>query len=134
MNTARSLRLRSLWGLIAIPLFFMMGCSQSRSLRQQSLHNMGPNWNLSVASLEGNVERVKALLAQGANVNNMEYGAVTPLHCAAMKGHKEVAAVLLAAGADVNRKSGKDRTPLWEAQFNGHNDVVELLREHGGTE
>ena len=80
------------------------------------------------AAETGDVVRVKALLAEGAYVNEK---VVSPLHVAAENGHKEIVEVLLAHGADVNAKDYNGWTPLHYAVFKGHKEVVEMLLAHG---
>ena len=82
------------------------------------------------AAQKGEVEKVKALLAQDAKlVNAREEGprAFTPLHNAALAGKPDVAEVLVAGGADVNAKSDLKETPLHLATLGKHKAIVELL-------
>ena len=55
---------------------------------------------LHTASLEGNLKTVKALLAQGddINVNQRDQYQFCPLHYASMAGHMDVVEALVAAG------------------------------------
>ncbi len=89
------------------------------------------------ASLHGpvadaKVEEVKALLAAGADVNEVDEYGRTPLHKATYPtfknpGHLVIAGVLLKNGADANAKSQGDATPLHMAEA----EFVELLVKHG---
>src|SRR5206468_1329375 len=54
------------------------------------------------AAEAGELEKVRQLLAAGANPNGRDAREITALLCAAMEGHTEVAAALLEGGADVN--------------------------------
>ncbi len=113
-----------------------------------------------MASQNGHLEVVQALLAKGAEVNARVNDGSTALGVASQNGHLEVVRALLAEGADVNVKGGitlyavspdlkeaqamqgqawaeadeSGATPLSMAKANGHDDVVELLRQHGGHE
>jgi hypothetical protein len=89
-----------------------------------------PRVSLNEAAANGDLNLVKSLIAQGADVNNRENGSFrTPLHLAAENGHVDVVAELLAGGADVTAL-GSDRTALQWAEQKGHAEIVELLRKH----
>jgi len=53
-----------------------------------------------IASMKGNYEVVKALLARGAEVDLRDNDGFTALVLASARGHREVVKLLLAAGAD----------------------------------
>ena len=68
--------------------------------------------SIHTAARNGNLNRVKALLNQGAPVNaRNEYG-WTPLHEAASSGHLNVIHELLRRGAHVNPRTRSRMTPL----------------------
>jgi uncharacterized protein len=81
---------------------------------------------LIVASSNGYLEVVRALPAEGADVN-AEAANGTALTIASQKGSLEVVRVLLAAGADVNAKAFNGETATSLAKKGGHPDVVQLL-------
>lgn len=120
-----------------------MGCLQSR----HRLHD---------AAAYGKLERVKRLLAGGADVNAKDDDGLTPLHwaaethciledllrdpretvhctvhCSALVGHVDVAHVLLENGADVNAKHKDGGNPLHWAAMRGCGDVAQVLLENG---
>jgi len=88
--------------------------------------------SLFLAIKENDIERVKLLISQGADVNvkikdqqgwpNLN----TPLLFAAYEGHFEIVKVLLDSGADVNMED-----PLSLAVLQNHKDIVELLVDNG---
>jgi ankyrin repeat protein len=81
------------------------------------------------ASENGNLQAVRALLKNGADLNaKMIYGN-TALMLAAKKGHLEVVEALLSAGADVNAPTA--HTALTLAAAGGHLDVVKTLLSAG---
>ncbi len=85
---------------------------------------------LRTAAYKADVERVKALLAGGANVNYQDPKAnkETALFTAANRGHVEVVRLLLAVGADPNLKTHLfSNTPLLVAGEGGHAEVARLL-------
>jgi ankyrin repeat protein len=85
------------------------------------------------ASYKGNREFVKALLANGAEVNAKDNYGYTALMAAAAsrRGHPEVVEALLAKGAEVNVKNEDGRTALMSASSAGKAEVVQLLLAKG---
>jgi ankyrin repeat protein len=82
---------------------------------------------LIAAARGGDVEGLKALIAEGFDVDcELKYGA-TALMLAAARGKQEAVKVLLAAGAKVNRRNRFGATPLLEAAEKGHVEVLRLL-------
>jgi uncharacterized protein len=69
-----------------------------------------PMGELCRAAGAGDVQKVKSLLAAGANPNGAERE-ILPLDAAAEAGHVEVVKVLLAAGADPKRKDFMGYSP-----------------------
>ena len=86
-------------------------------------------FSLYEAAKAGDRERVRQLLADGAEVDLPEH-LDTALHAAAMGGSASVAALLLAAGADIER-IGMLGTPIHVAATAGAIDVVKLLVAQG---
>jgi ankyrin repeat protein len=89
--------------------------------------------DLHLAAQDGDVEGVKTLIAEGADVNSFDDLAMTPLHWAARGEHIEVMKVLIEAGADVNAhdESRIGNTPLCEVAGNCSLEVARLLVESG---
>ncbi len=86
---------------------------------------------LQQAAAAGDAEKVKALLAKGANVKEQDAAGKTALHFACGKGHTEVAKLLLDRGAQVNAKSWEATTPLHGAAGSGVKQLVGLLLDKG---
>ena len=83
---------------------------------------------LAAAAAEGNLAKIKQLLAAGANKNAQDpFVGLTPLICAAAGGHKAVVEALLAAGADKRARTKTGDTALDAARSKGHTAVVDLL-------
>lgn len=86
------------------------------------------------AAYAGDKAKVEALLAKGANVNEMDhYYGRTPLLGAASAGKIEVVELLIAKGSDVNFKDESGYTPLHAAASDGNKEVVELLIARGAN-
>ena len=83
------------------------------------------------ASRNGDVAKVKALLASGAKVEETDQHGVTPLYAACIGGHLKVMEVLLDQDANVNAKVEGGRTPLTGATWKGYIDAMELLLNRG---
>jgi len=77
------------------------------------------------------LEAVKRLIDEGADVNAENQAGYTPLLAAASDGQVVIAKVLLSNGADVNKHNQHGRTLLHEASWNGHVSAAELLLANG---
>merc|ERR1711865_854495 len=82
---------------------------------------------LLVASEEGNVVKLSALLAVGASVTVMDKNGCSPLTLAAWGGHSDSVDKLLDAGSKVDHTDYAGRTPLMRASQWGHTCAVERL-------
>lgn len=90
--------------------------------------------SLQLAVLNDDIEMVRLLIADGAEIDARgRYGA-TPLSCASIRGHYDIAELLVDEGADVNFRAETDdlgETPLHQAAVKGYTDIVELLLDNG---
>ena len=83
------------------------------------------------SAAEGDVTKVKFLLAMGANPN-VESDGFTPLLYAAGNGKESVVRLLLASGADPNEKSlNNHKTAIDLAREGQHIGIVHLLQKAG---
>ena len=104
--------------LVAVVFIFAVGCSfKSGQLR--------------VASSDGETDKVQALLAQGADVNNTDNEGRTALMVAALRGHTEIVQSLLEQGGDVNAKDNNGRTALMTAENMGYVEIIRMLKKAG---
>jgi ankyrin repeat protein len=88
--------------------------------------------NLLEATIIGDIQKIKDLLSNGAEVDIRDKNGMTPLLLAARKGNREIVKLLLAHGADVNAQDYYLAwTPLILASALGHKEVVKLLLEYG---
>jgi len=87
--------------------------------------------DLMVASEEGNLEGLRALLVRGADVTVTDKNGCTPLTLAAWGGHSDVVDHLLDAGSKVDHNDYAGRTPLMRASQWGHTNSVQRLVARG---
>lgn len=121
-------------GSSAILLAIYYGRKDVRNLLMAN----GAELSLFEASAAGDVDRVKAILAEDPDVatdliNSYSHDGFTPLGLAAFFGHLEIAELALAQGAEVNSAS-KNRMhvmPLHSAVAGRHLDIAGLLLAHG---
>jgi len=85
--------------------------------------------DLMDAARTGNAEKVKALIAAGADVNAKGEAGETALMGAASEGNAEAVKALLAAGADINAKNNNGETALMISEKSGHTDIIQLLKQ-----
>ncbi|XP_064389445.1 uncharacterized protein LOC135337437 [Halichondria panicea] len=103
-----------------------MGQEQSKSMGQEQSAEKQAKELLNAAE-NGNVSKVKSLLARGANPNYPKYYL---LHIACRNGNLEIVKALVEAGADTGRWDGLGRSPVHYAALWGHKEVlVYLIRD-----
>ncbi|XP_076326636.1 uncharacterized protein LOC143233810 isoform X2 [Tachypleus tridentatus] len=86
---------------------------------------------LHIATIKGNVNRVKELLTEGVNPNVKDNAGWTPLHEACNHGHKQIVELLLDYGAFINVPGLDNDTPLHDSVNNMRLEIVELLVSRG---
>ncbi len=92
----------------------------------------GLNEPLAGAAADGDVTRVRSLLARGASPNaEGPDGSFTALIAAAENGHAEIVRLLLDRGADINRRDFEGKTALDRAREAGHAEIVQILERAG---
>jgi ankyrin repeat protein len=60
---------------------------------------------LHEAAKEGDLAKVKSLIAEGSDANIADENGTTSLHWAADRGYKDVVELLISKGADVNSET-----------------------------
>lgn len=105
-------------------LFFMLNASA------WSIHAQTLDFQLIVASEQGDQKEVLSLLRKGANVNAVTDEGVSPLMYATDKGDLAMMKLLLEYGADPNRKPFNGINALMNACLNNNYEAVELLLQY----
>ncbi|KAJ5214249.1 hypothetical protein N7449_001418 [Penicillium cf. viridicatum] len=82
---------------------------------------------LAAACETGNLEAVKKLLDNDADLDIVGDNEHTPLHTAACNGHVEVINLLLEKGTKIYNGFIGSKTPLYCACLNGHHKVAQML-------
>ena len=83
------------------------------------------------AAGDGDVLRIKALLADGAPLEARDEDGNTPLLRATLGNHEVAASVLMKAGADVNAKNRIEDSAYLYAGARGYNEILTLTLRHG---
>lgn len=89
---------------------------------------------LMQASIEGNLEEVKSLIRNGADINAKDKYGDTALMGASREGNLEVVKFLVQKGANINVKNEDGNTALMEALGEGNLEVVQYLKSKGAKE
>ena len=76
------------------------------------------------------LDKMRALIAEGADVNELDGFGLTPLHFAVISGFDDAARLLLENGAKVDSLSSRKTTPLHHAAKAGHSKCLAALLEH----
>jgi ankyrin repeat protein len=89
---------------------------------------------MTKAIVDGDLARLRALLADGVSPDQLDDWNSYPLQVAAQVGNAEAARILLDAGANQSLPAQHDEpSALYLATAHAHIDVVRLLLDHGGT-
>ncbi|GMH45391.1 hypothetical protein BSKO_13348 [Bryopsis sp. KO-2023] len=89
--------------------------------------------DLHRAVMDGDVEKVNALIEQGEDINSEVAGAVTPLHLTSFNTETSIAGALLQAGADIDAVSGVLGTPLHWALYLGNHLIADMMILNGAS-
>ena len=77
-----------------------------------SLNGFASAEPLNEAAKEGDLDEVKRLIEDGANIEAKDASSATPLYNAVDRGHKELAELLILKGANINVNCTDGYTPL----------------------
>ncbi len=87
---------------------------------------------LSFAVLgDANIDIIKVLLNNGADINTQVFNGFTPLISASDGNNIEIVKLLLEYGADINKQTGSKGTALILAAVKNNVEIVKILLEHG---
>ena len=86
---------------------------------------------LHQAVLSGNIDRLQAALAVGADVNALDDRGWTALMHAANKGYTLMLPALIEGGAALDYRAADGATALFVAALLGHSDIADVLMEAG---
>eukprot|EP00794_Sanderia_malayensis_P015808 gene15808-17402_t len=87
--------------------------------------------SLHIASANGSVECVRALLEYGANVNILDNDGNHASHRAAANGHLNILRILSAYGGEFGKFGSGGNTPLHLAASKGHAAICKFLAQRG---
>ncbi|MHC4595616.1 MAG: glycoside hydrolase domain-containing protein, partial [Planctomycetota bacterium] len=87
--------------------------------------------NIHMAVCIGDLDRVKSLIRNGADVNMTDSSGRTPLYLAIFTSHRDITEFLIAKGADLEVKDHKGETLLYQVCYNVLESEAELLISRG---
>jgi len=91
-----------------------------------------PGKSLNQAVVDGDIDRVKSLISEGADLNpKKNIMGWTLLQTAIQNRRTEIVTLLIDKGADIKAKDNRGRTPLHFAAETGQKEVVEQLIAKG---
>jgi ankyrin repeat protein len=103
----------------------------SKNFDAVNARDISKNTPLILATTKKNIQIVKILIDQKANVNYQNVGGATALHVASRNGNIDIARLLLSANADVNIKDAYGYTPILRAIMNSDIEMFLMLIEFG---
>ncbi|MBN1974174.1 MAG: ankyrin repeat domain-containing protein [Sedimentisphaerales bacterium] len=97
------------------------------------LRKHGVKETLFSAVSSGNIDEIKRLISEGANLEARDDGDYTALIRAVPRNQKEIIEFLLDKGADIEAKQEHGATALACAAYAGNTEMAEFLIEHGAN-
>jgi len=89
--------------------------------------------DIEAAIRKGDLDEVRQLIEEGANIDTKDETGATPLHWAADASHTGIAELLISKGADVNATANDGFRPLHFAANAGSTMMAELLINEGAA-
>jgi ankyrin repeat protein len=137
------------FALILFAILFLSGCiiiapggrgdlckcpcaAQRNSTSNDNAAASGPSLQLLDAARNGESDKARKLIDEGAAPNAKDAQGRTPLHLAAANGHQQTSDVLLQCGANINALDKSGKTPLDLAVEGGHDGTAGFLASKGG--
>jgi ankyrin repeat protein/beta-lactamase regulating signal transducer with metallopeptidase domain len=99
----------------------------ARAAEETTESETQPTKSLHQAVAVGDLERIRSLIASGANVNARDSMENTPLLLAIKMGRLSIVEMLISAGADVNAKDAQGKVPLYLAKEKGYAELEKIL-------
>ena len=116
----------------AFPAGGILPATASAQMPAESVPHAASISPVADAAMRNDVEAVRALLADGADVDVPRGDGMTGLHWAALNGNAEIAGLLIGAGADLDAATRLGaHTPLHIAGKEGNGEIVAILAEAG---
>ena len=106
---------------------------EARLAAEEKTEQDKKNYNLISWARKGDVAKIRALLAAGANPNAVDEKGRTALMGAAYKGNAEIAKALLDAGANPNAAKNNKDTALMYAAGGEYSEVAKMLLDAGAN-
>lgn len=128
MKNLKSITSHSVLIILMITSLTTISCE---SKGQDSEGTEAPKVNIHEAAFFGNVNAIKAHIANKSDLNVKDAYGSSPLTIASLFDKTEVAKLLINAGADLNVTSADGSTPLHTASFFGRTEIVKMLLAKG---
>ena len=122
-------------------VLLLIGCGNDLAAPQSSL-DQGEETNVWQAAMLGRVEPLKAALAKGSDLNELNQDGWAPLHLAVVANQVAIVEWLLKNGVRINAETAGSRSALDIALTPGfmenegeqkvRAEITMLLRKHGG--
>lgn len=129
------MRLRFRIILFHFLLFLKLGCfsvdGQEVTIVDSTWLASTYNYLLMVEADSGNIQKVRDLLALGADPNTSDERGVTPLMFAVQSGNFDLVELLVEKGANVNASPKNGNTALHAAVMAANDSIAELLIRNG---
>jgi len=81
----------------------------------------------------GDIDKLKMLIKNGADINHPDFAGRSPLHVAATQGKEAVLKFIIEQGANIHARDHSNDTPLLSAVKSGQEKCVKILYECGGS-
>ncbi len=117
--------------LFAVAITVLIGCGSPPDDSPPEQPRSAVGQENSDPAAVARLERVRQLLEQGLDVNQVDADGRTPLMMDAFEGYTEVVDLLLNSGAEVDHRDGAGRTAVMYASSGPFPQTVELLIQSG---